>query len=60
MRHSFLPGFLGLDLSAKVLEERESELGDLEAEIERVQKEAASRPALPAAPPAQDMECGRR
>ena len=31
MRHSFLPGFLGLDLSAKVLEERESELGDLEA-----------------------------
>ena len=53
MRHSFLPGFLGLDLSSKVLEERESELGDLEAEIERVQKEAASRPALPAA---QDME----
>jgi len=47
---------MGADLPANVLnvlEEGESELGDLEAEIERVQKEAASRPALPAA---QDME----
>ena len=49
MRHSFLPGFLGLDLSAKVLEERESELGDLEAEIERVQIASGERrPVWPA------------
>jgi hypothetical protein len=52
VRHSILPAF-GLGLPANVLEEGESELGDLEAEIERVQKESAPRPALPAA---QDME----
>ena len=36
-----------------MLEERESELGDLESEIERVQKETDSRSDLPES---QDME----
>jgi len=55
VRHSILPG-LGADLPASVLnvlEEGESELGDLEAEIERVKAGASARPALPAA---QDMD----
>ena len=42
-----LPGFLGLDLSAKVREESQSEFGDLETVIEHVQKEAVSRSSLP-------------
>ena len=55
VRNSVLP-WLATDAPAnvlKVLEEGESELGDLEAEIQRVQREGAARPALPAA---QDME----
>ena len=54
VRNSILPGY-GADVPANVLnvlEEGDSELGDLEAQIERAQREVP-RQALPAA---QDME----
>lgn len=52
MRYSILPGLAPASM-LNVLEEGDSQLGNLEAEIERARAGASARPALPAA---QDMD----